>query len=415
MNDFLISLLYLARPLFSVELDLRIAGLSSFEYFSLVWIAVLILLALLSRNRRSFTGVEIWMLMFCLWCSVNYLFYIDVAVLKTFVKWLVPFATYIILRRALADREILMSNMRLMLIISVLPAAASAYLIFMGLSVSHEIYLTGFARYRGVYGATHELGHMMGLILILMVMNFVIPRVATSCNNTPQDLKRWKLFGMMLFFVVCAYNIYYSQVRTVIVGLGIYLFLSLFFYSRKGLAIFIMILFLSTLLYPSKYQEIFYDFTVAEEDVDKAGSGRLLMWKRNLTIFFSAPVEQQFLGLGVGNWYGSKTEGDRDSYFFANSHNDWLQTMMELGYVGLLLMIGIYLAILVAILNIDGREKYIFLSFWFAVVAMNMFSNSYISRTPISQMMLMILVYAELPNRKSSITVTTQAPPTELY
>ncbi len=403
MEPFLVKLLYLVRPLLGIKTDLSFAGLNSFEFFTIAFIAVLGLVAaftLLRKGGRQLTAVEIWMLLLIIWCVVNYLFYFEVAVFKTLIKWVVPFFTYMVLRRAILNRDILIGNLELFMVVTAVPVVASALLIAVGKGVDEEVYWTGFVRYAGLYNGAHEMGHTMGFTIMLAGVYVAIVQHVDGHRRRVLSVRDYLPIVVLVLF--CLYCIYFGQVRTVMLGIAVFAIVYLYFYTKIGLALLLILTLVSLTLYSAVYSEIFYDFVSAVEnpkELDKAGSGRLTIWKYNLEIFNEAPFEQRMIGLGVGNWYGSRVGGTGGMPHIVNSHNDWLQTMIELGIVGLLIMIGLYLAVLRAILRIPTRERYALLALWCAVVVMNLASNSYISRPPIAQMMFMVLVYAELPAR----------------
>lgn len=172
----------------------------------------------------------------------------------------------------------------------------------------------------------------------------------------------------------------------------------LFFYSKPALVGGILLAAFSVVVFSETYSKIFYDILPVKDNprqIERAGSGRPMIWKHNLAIFEKASWEHKLAGLGIGNWHGS-SEPESGQRQIVNSHNDWLQTMLEVGVIGLVILLMMYFLMLRAILRMRSTEKYAFISLWLAVVFMNFVSNSYVSRVPLAQLFFMLLVYVEL-------------------
>jgi O-antigen ligase len=85
-----------------------------------------------------------------------------------------------------------------------------------------------------------------------------------------------------------------------------------------------------------------------------------------------------------------------------DSHNDWLDVLMQTGAVGLLLLLALQILILKAILRVPGHEKYAFLSVYLAVIVMMFVSNSYVWRIQVGHIYYIMLAYIEIRQTSST-------------
>jgi O-antigen ligase len=134
-----------------------------------------------------------------------------------------------------------------------------------------------------------------------------------------------------------------------------------------------------------------------------------MIWSHNLAIFAKLPIDRQLAGVGIGNFMGNSFAADIQASskltmnHVWNSHNDFLEMLMEIGIIGLLLTLVLYVAIGRAILRLPGKGRHGFLALFLAVVVMNILSNSYIARFGLAQMFFMLLVYIEQPGSQTGL------------
>lgn len=83
-----------------------------------------------------------------------------------------------------------------------------------------------------------------------------------------------------------------------------------------------------------------------------------------------------------------------------NSHNDFLEVMMQTGLIGLLIYLMMQFCIYSKIRQLKGKELYVFLALFYAVNFMNFISNSYVSRFGLGQIFYAVLAFIELPDVK---------------
>jgi len=198
-----------------------------------------------------------------------------------------------------------------------------------------------------------------------------------------------------IFFLVLAglalFNLYQSYVRTSYLGLILFVFLYLFFLSKKLLGVWVIVLLLGVALAAPTIQTIFLDVVqiqTGERSIDSLGSGRLFRWQYNLAAFMDLSLDKQLAGVGIRN-----PDGIRDS------HSDVIHMLMITGAVGFFLFVMLHLLFLRAIFKLEQKEKYLFLAIFIAIFFMNFVSNSYFGRFGLTQMYLLLLTYLEIPKQ----------------
>jgi O-antigen ligase len=293
----------------------------------------------------------------------------------------------------------------------VIPLLWNFVTILQGKGLGMEIYWTGLKRYSGVYSNIHTMGHNMGLLVMVVSIYYVL-----TTDVLGKALKTSYKILLLLMVLIALYCLYKSQTRTVYVGLAVFMVVWLFYYNKKMLVGLILFSVIGLIGVSSKVETIFFDVKEALEgqrDIERAGSGRPFIWMHNLEIFMDVGVEKKLAGVGIGNTK-SAAGADRGTVdegvgVVWNSHNDYLGVLMETGVVGFVIQLVIYLLIFQKIRKLSPKEKSVFLGLFCAIVAMNLLSNSYISRFGLAQMFFMILVYIELPRLKTTTEKTKEA------
>ena len=407
MEAFLLGLFYLARPMMSTDVGISISGLNFFEALTILFTFVLAIIAIVTAFRGgvriSLSGTEYWMLVFTLWATLLSIFYYEISDLKTYVKWVLPLVTFIILKRAIRTDKQFKNLVGLMLIGYLIPITLSTVLIAKGVQIGSEVYWTGLERYHGAYATIHDMGHNMTLLFVSMTIFILVSRSVSAKRKKSIIITRNILFAFM--GVMAAYCLYKAQVRTAYIGIFIFIVVFLYFYSKKSLVLFGGVFVASLIFFGAIYYTIFFDVVESfkgERAASEAGSGRLEIWAHNWDVYMSLPLHRKITGVGIGNKLGTATWIDPDTRERAyDSHNDWFQVFMATGPIGLIFMIGVFVSLFKSILRIPGQERYAYMAFFISVVVMNAASNSYFTRFPLAQMFYMLMVYAELTRHKS--------------
>lgn len=391
-----------------IETDLTLQGLNLFELLTICFTSLLAIVAginALQRGTVAFSGLDGAILLFVFWCSSVAVIYPESTDLKSYFKFVLPPLTFFILKRAIASREQYISLLKWLILGFIIPVLASALMIFEGKGIAQKIFWTGLERYSGVYNGIHTMGHNMGFLIILVCMYFII---------TKTDITRGGVGGLQKAFLVllCAAALYclgHGHVRTVYVGLVIFFSTVIYLYSKKVFFLTATVGLVLAIAIAPFLSSLFFDVTdvfSGRRDVEEAGSGRPLIWHHNLAIFVNLPFDRQIAGVGIGNFMADPFKDINASAKITmnhvwNSHNDFLEVLMETGAVGLLLTIVLYLSIGKAILRMEGRDRHAFLALYLAVLVMNALSNSYIARFGLGQMFFMLLVYVERPELRA--------------
>jgi len=409
VEAFLINIFFLARPIMFIESRWQLGGLNFFELLTLVFTGILGAIALnnaFSGKQKSLSDVEWALVLFIIWCTLISVMHPEYTSFKQYIKWVLPFVTYIVFKRAFTTQKQYQTALLWMIIGFSLPVFWSFVLVLQGKGLSMEIYWTGLQRYSGVYSGVHTMGHNMGFVLFSVVVYLTLKKNA----HVPEERRvHWLFYVFFLLLVVAAlYCLYKSGTRTVYVGLVLFVVLYLYFYSKKALVAFLFAGGLGLVAVSAIFETIFFDVVDVIEgkrELETAGSGRPFIWKHNLKIFSELSFDRKLTGVGIGNTVIGENNSvgsnrlDIDNVW--NSHNDYLEVLMETGLIGLLIQLFIYIAIAKKILQMEDREKYVFLSLFFAILLMNLLSNSYISRFGLAQMLFMILPYIEIFGQKS--------------
>lgn len=386
-----------------IDSSFTLGELNMFELLTIVF--TLLLAGVAAVNAFGGVGIPLSkldgaILIFVLWCTSVGMVYPENFDLKSYIKLVIPPLTYFILKRAVASRKQYVSLLKWLIVGFVIPVLGSALMIYEGKGIGQRIFWTGLERYSGVYKDLHTMGHNMGFLLMLVCIYLAIRK-----DDSMYKIAGFRRLPLLLLCVLAFYCLGHGHVRTVYIGLLVFFSTLLFLYSKKafvicgaiGIAVAIAALpFLSS---------VFFDVTEVfsgHRGVEEAGSGRPMIWNHNLGIYAELPIDRQLAGVGIGHYMADPFSDIRASSKLTmnhvwNSHNDFLEMLMEIGAIGLLLTSILYISIGSAILRMQGTERSAFFAFFLSVVVMNFLSNSYINRFGLAQMLFMVLVYVERP------------------
>jgi len=401
MDQLMLAAFYFARPVMSVNLPFSLGGLNFFELATIGLTGMLAALALvnsLSGRRRPLSALEWWIIVFIVWCTFVAVLYHDLVVFKTYVKWVLAPATFLIIKRALRSDDDYVRCIAFALAGYSIPILASAFLQLQGKGLAAEWYLTGLKRYQGVYSDIHNMGHGVSFFLMLLSVFVVLVRERGGWLHGAAA----KCFAviMVVTCVAALYCLYGAKVRTTYVGLLVFFAVLLFLYSKRAFLVASVAGIVLAAIFSGILSALFFDVvsvTRGERDLRNAAAGRPYMWLHNLEVYAGLPLDRKIMGVGIGNKRGNR-EGESGTEWpeIINSHNDWLQTLLSTGPIGLFLLAGVYGALLLGALRLPGRERHAFVALICAVGAMNFASNSYISRFPLGQLFFMTMVYLEV-------------------
>lgn len=414
MEIILIKIFAFLRPVMFIDLNVNILGLNLFELSAMAFFGLLVFMIFMKasiRRNLSLSGIDFFIVAFAVWCLAVYLIYIEKADIKEMLKLVIPLFTYIVAKKIILDRKQYLNVMFFIILGFAIPEILSALYILIGKGVYTVNYWTGLVRHQGVYANSHNMAHNMTLSVMLIVIYVTLAKLQGETG------KRYITGGVKVLFIVVAglalYLLYNSFVRTSILGLVIFTFLYLWFFNKKLLGVWTVALGITAVLAGPLLYLIFFDVVdvvVGDRTVERLGSGRLYIWSHNLSVFSSLSFDRQLAGVGIGNRVDAMrfVEGTDNVW---NSHNDYLEVLMQTGIVGFILFMSIQILFIKRIQKMEGREKYIFVAFFAAISFMNFVSNSYVTRFGLAQLFFLIMTYVELPEAgEKRIAVVTQRP-----
>jgi O-antigen ligase len=280
----------------------------------------------------------------------------------------------------------------------VIPVALSVVLISVGkgIDVYGANYWTGVIRWAGAYDSSHNMGHNMAFLLMVMGIYYVIGDESASAFRRA-IVSRSAIVGMAVMAMAAIYCLWMSQVRTALVGVLVFLTVYLSYANKRiliGLTVLGAIIFLA--LYPVLKPILLPDVVQAEKSGQKLeeaiGSGRPDIWKNNIEHFAEMPFDRKLAGAGIGF---NRLPGIMDS------HNDFLDLVMQTGMVGAALFVALQVVIFGRIRALPAPQRQVFLAIFIAVTVMNFVSNSYVARFGLAQMYYLVLAYIELKHSES--------------
>jgi len=392
------SIFYFLRPILSIDANTRLFGVDALDIvtigfmfiFFLVWVGKLI-----RGGAQPISGIDFTIIMFCAWCVSISFIYFEKSELSEVAKFILPPLSYVILKSYIRDRAHFIRCMRWMLIAFLVPTILSVALILQGNGLDKVNYWTGLARYQGVFVNPHNFGHSMTFMLMLSAIYVWFK------YSTPERPLNWLtksdklLIALVLLFGLFA--LYQSYVRTAWFGLLIFVIIFAYKYNKKWVVAMLVGGLLVGFLASPILKLVFHDVvevTEGERETERIGSGRPYIWGHNLTVFSELTFDRQLAGVGIGNRdkIFSEQQGNENIW---NSHNDFLEVMMQTGVVGFLLFAWLQLLVYRRIRALPSRDMYPFLAIFLTVVFMNFASNSYVVRFSVGQMFYMLLAYIE--------------------
>lgn len=405
MEIFVVKLVAFFRPLASVEylsVAFDVFGIGLFAALAFVFIGRNAV-----RKDMALSPVDVAIIVLTLWCIATFIIYFEGAKLRHLAKLLIPLLSYIVVKNVVQDRSQYVTVLKWAIAGFALPVVASVVLILAGMGVDYVSFWTGLTRWRGAYLGSHSMGHSMTLLLMMLVIYNVL---ADHEGKRGRGL-RLSVSGVLA--VLALYCLYQSQVRSAILGLLVFGAVYLFFTNKRRFFIGAGALAgIAAVTMPYWLPALLPDVVTVQmgvSDASEIGSGRLQYWKHNLAVFAQLPFDQKLAGIGIGDIPQTMYVGEDEAL---DSHNDWLDMLMQTGLIGLLMFMVLQILIFRAVLRMPTTERYLFLALFLAVLVMMFVSNSYTWRIQVGHLYYITLAYIEIAARRASrATVTLQAVP----
>jgi O-antigen ligase len=395
---FLLNISAFLRPIFFIDIQgSNLFDLAAIAIFCVLAFAFLMTVAM--RRRMAITSIDFMIIAFAVWSICIYFIYFEKAHIRNTAQFLIPLFTYIVAKNVLTGPAQYIRLLKIMILGFTIPLILSVGMIALGSGMDYVDYWTGVKRWRGAYDGAHGFGHNMGLLIILICVYLTLVKrhEVEDVGNPGRKGQTWFFIGIAGVALIC---LALSQVRTVIIGIALFLFGFGWYFHRKalyvGLSIFtVTMVALAPIVLPILFQD-FYRAMEGEADASYIASGRPEIWENVVETFTGLPIDEKIAGMGIGNKTVRFASGVYDA------HNDWLQLLLETGIVGFLLYASIHVLMFRVILRINNIERYLFLVFLLVVEIMNLGSNSYITRFGIAQMFYMLMAYIEIERRQAA-------------
>lgn len=401
MIEFFLRFIYFIRPVGFVYVPMSMLGLNLFEWLTFFTVLVLLLVAIARSHlfvRRPLDSLDRVMIFLIFWCLVVSVIRYEVTDFRLLMKWILPFVLYVLLRKVILNPREYLLCLRAMILGFLVVVVVNSVVIFRGGGLIGISYWTGLARYYGLYQGSHEFGHNMAFIIMLIPAYFILSTVFTGRSEWKK--KTWVLLASIVLFPLAIYGLFKSGVRTAIVGVVVYSMVLLFIYSKRLFALYIISASAALVIGLSFFTLLFSDLPGLPTAADKGiASGRPDIWRHNLKIFSDLDIGEKMIGIGPGNiltsrematkFQGVDMLADDEAM---DSHNDFLKALMETGIVGLLAVVVFYLMLMRKALAIAGPARAVYVAIIAAVIIMNIASNSYLSRFGMGQMFAMLML-----------------------
>lgn len=414
MELWLLKAVGLIRPVASTSY-----GQSFFDAVAIVLFGIIIVSFLaVSATRKSLnlTTVDFAIFAFVVWCLTCAVTYFEETRFRELAKLLVPLLSYTVVKNVVTDARQYRSLLFWIILGFSILAILSAALMVQGQGLSYVSYWTGVARWQGAYTGSHSMGHSMALFLFVLAIYYA--GVQNMSKEPDQDgkaraISRIQTAGLLALGAIALYCLYMSQVRSAILGVLVFFSVYLFYFNRRALVltgIGLTIIASATLPYwlPALLPEVVL-LEKGKMEMVEIGSGRPLYWRHNLDLFLERPLDEKLAGAGIG-YRAESMHASQDEAL--DSHNDWLDLLLQTGLVGVVLFAAIQVLVLRAIWRMQGRLRFAFLALFLAVNVMMFVSNSYIWRIQVSHLYYIILAFVEVRRRTADSTseqyVTTQ-------
>lgn len=384
----LLKIVAFSRPLASMKYFEAVFAILGIGLFAVIFIALLMRGAL--RQSLRLSSVDGAIFAFSGWCLAAGLIYFERLDPAEMSKLLIPLLSYTLVKNVVSSPQEYRQVMFWAILGFVIPILLSALLIVIAHpgAVDMVMYYTGVTRWQGVYTHSHNLGHSMTLVLMVLAL------FATIRARVPETVEKSRVGETTLIVtigVVALYCLYMSQVRSALLGLITFALIYLYFYNKKlllfGTA---LVTGVAVLTIPYWAKVLFPELAGDQVNPMELGSGRPRFWLNDLTMFLGAPLDQQLAGINTGRL-------GQDSGPEIMGHSDWLELVTRTGIVGLLLFATVQVLILRKILRLPPDHRYAFLALFVAVNVMMFVSNSYAWRIQVSHLYYMVLAFVEVP------------------
>jgi O-antigen ligase len=365
----------LFRPISLVFGGPEFNNISVIELFTVSISYFLIIPILINIRRLELDLILLLVLTYCFFINCSIFWGSEV---RDVARLTIPFILFI------GVRSIIQNTKQINLLITIFAVGyivllmVSAILILKGESIAKIEFYSEVERYRGAFFRIHVFAYsalLFSFLYAFIIKNFTIQNVLTL----------WILRFSLLASIFCLYN---THTRTAMFGFILFWIIYFLGQKKRNFVIFLLMLISVFYLYQDKVEVILWK-TPEQRDLNRATSGRISLWQKNLSNFSNYSVEQKlFGGNPIGNNQNTTTYKKE-----LKVHSDYLALLLKTGIMGLLLYLAIYVALLKDIYKsrLAKDKKYVFYGVAIAVMLMNFVSNAYVHRPELSQFFWFIM------------------------
>jgi O-antigen ligase len=370
------------RPVSLLITGISFAGLNLLELFGISFSYLFLIMILLRIDKLSYDKLSLTIIIFSLYILVSYSWGSSI---REVSRVILPFLSFYLIRVAVSSRK----QLEIIAIFFILGFSVailySLYNILFGDTLQQVVYQTTIERYSGGFSGVHSMAHTM------CFFSFVYSFFYFAIN---QKNKIYQLINFILL-IISFYCAYKASVRTVFLGLICFWSFYLMVQNFKTKIVSITLIIFCSLFFITYIQNIFWQTEKMsirdKENLDKASSGRTMIWKNNLDVFINKySIEEKIIGIGLGN---ENKNLESNSGFVFSSHNDFLTLLMTLGLLGLFFYLVLIILIIrdIIVFKISKKLKIYYIGVVASVMVMNFVSNSYINRFQLAQMFWLLI------------------------
>lgn len=354
------------RPFSLMAYDVGAAGFNILEFMGIAVSYLLLIPFIMGLGQFQGNRIVFSSLLFCLYCAASVSWG---SAVRNVAQVTLPFLLFFSARMFITQLNQMKALLTALVLAFLIPITVSTYNVSLGRSIEMVEWWNKLPRHAGAFSGSHTLAYAMLFYSFL----YCILHRASPLKKALSKL------GISFFLFLSVYCLYQSHTRTALIGFIVFWFVYLWGNNRKLFLVTIVLSILAGIIFQSHIKSLIWK--TQECNIDRATSGRTVLWKNNIQLFlFDSNLPQQLLGRGLGHEH---------LYAF---HSDYLALLMNLGIIGLFL----YLLLLVFLLwDIflcrDKKTRYLFGGILISTAIMNFGSNAVIFRIELSQYFWLIM------------------------
>ena len=371
----LLILFCLLRPLTFIQTNIEIEGLNVFELFAIIISYLLLFGVAINIRKMKIDLISFAILWFCLHSFMSLLWGSQ---LRIIAQVTLPFVLFFAARLMIRKPEEISFLVTIIIIAFCALLFGSLYQIIKGTSIIMTESITGIERHSGVFARLKPFAFAMFFFSVFYYLKIFVFKL--KINQV-----KWILF---LLLGVSFFCIFKTFARSAYIGLILFWILSLWGYKKKYFYLLLIFSVIFGVIYITPLEQIF--IKTQKFDLNIASSGRIFIWKHNISYFLESSLDKKLFGHGLGvvsrGIIGMPNE-------IWSSHNDYLHVLMSLGSLGFLLYLFIFVVLLkdVYMSSLDKKIKFMYYGIIFSISFMNFTSGVILYQVGISQQFWLVI------------------------